>query len=384
MERLERKDLKELIEERDQCVSIFMPTHRMGPETRQDPIRLKNALTEAEKKLQDMGSKSSEAKAFLEPAYRLLGRQDFWKHQGDGLAIFLSPNLFRRYRLPVPFDELLVVARRFHVKPLLALFAADGLFYILTLSQNGVRLLQASRHSMREVELEEMPEGLSDALKYDVYEQSLQFHTQTAAPAAPGRRAAMFHGQGGGDDDAKDRILRYFRQVDGGLQELLREGQAPLVLAGVEFLFPLYLQASTYARTLGKGVPGSPEGMSDETLHARAWEIVEPLFLETQRKDFSRYLDLSAGPRASSDIQAIVPASREGRVDTLFVARGVRRWGTLSLDGKEIIPADRPEAGIEDLLDLAAVQTLLHGGTVHVLPAGDMEGQGPIAALFRY
>lgn len=384
MDMLERRDLKELIEERDLCVSIFMPTHRMGPETRQDPIRLKNALTEAEKKLQDLGQRAPEAKAFLEPAYRLLGLQDFWRHQGDGLAIFLSPHMFRRYRLPALFDELVVVTRRFHVKPLLALFAADGLFYIFALSQNGVRLLQASRHSVRAIELEEMPEGLSDALKYDVYEQSLQFHTQTAAPAAPGRRAAMFHGQGGGDDDAKDRILRYFRQVDGGLRELLRDGQAPLVLAGVEYLIPLYLKANTYSHTLGEGITGSPEGLPDDELHARAWEIVEPLFLESQRKDFSRYRDLSAGPRASSDIRTVVQASREGRVETLFVARGERRWGTLAPEDGRIVLAEGPEAGMEDLLDLAAVQTILQGGTVHVLPAGDMEGQGPIAAVFRY
>jgi hypothetical protein len=384
MDMLERNDLKELIGERDLCVSIFMPTHRMGAETRQDPIRLKNALAEAENKLRDLGLRAPEAKAFLKPVYRLLDSPVFWRYQGDGLAIFRSPKVFRSYRLPAAFDELLVVTRRFHVKPLLPLLAADGLFYILALSQKEVRLLQGSGHSVRSIDLEEMPKGLSDALKYDVYEQSLQFHTQTAAPAASGRRAAMFHGQGGGADDAKDRILIYFQQIDQALRELLRDEQAPLVLAGVEYLIPLYLKASTYSHTLGEGITGNPEGLPNEELHARAWKIVGPAFLKSQRKDFSRYLDLSGGPRASKDIRVVLPAAREGRVEILFVTEGVRQWGTLSLEGGEIVLADGPEAGMEDLLDLAAVQTLLHGGTVHVLTSEKMQEHGPVAAVFRY
>lgn len=49
---LSKTELKTLAEARDKwCVSIFMPTHRAGVETRQDPIRLKNLLGETEKRL---------------------------------------------------------------------------------------------------------------------------------------------------------------------------------------------------------------------------------------------------------------------------------------------------------------------------------------------
>ena len=44
--------LRTLAETRDQgCVSIYMPTHRVGIDTQQDPIRLRNLLAEAEKRL---------------------------------------------------------------------------------------------------------------------------------------------------------------------------------------------------------------------------------------------------------------------------------------------------------------------------------------------
>jgi hypothetical protein len=45
MKMLNRKELKGLVENpKGPCVSIFMPTHFKGPETQQDPIRLKNLL----------------------------------------------------------------------------------------------------------------------------------------------------------------------------------------------------------------------------------------------------------------------------------------------------------------------------------------------------
>jgi hypothetical protein len=36
-------------------VSIFLPTHRTGPETAQDPIRLRNLLSQADEDLRALG-----------------------------------------------------------------------------------------------------------------------------------------------------------------------------------------------------------------------------------------------------------------------------------------------------------------------------------------
>jgi len=384
MDMLERKDLSMLIEERDLCVSIFLPTHRKAAEIQQDPIRLSNALSEAEKKLQELGMRAPEAKALLDPARRLVDYPFFWRHQSDGLAVFISPGLFRCYRLPTQFDELLVVTRRFHIKPLLNLFAADGLFYILALSKKQVRFLQASRYNVMPIDVENMPKGLADALKYDVYEQNLQFHTQTSTYAMPGKRAAIYHGQGGGTDNTKDNIFRYFKQVDNGLQEVLKEEKAPLVLSGVDYLIPLYLKANTYAYTLDKGVTGNPDELPDTELHSRAWEIVEPLFLQSQRQDFSQYLNMSAGPRTSGEIRDILIASYEGRIEILFVTEGVNHWGSFSIERQELTLSDEHETGTEDVLDLAVVQTILHGGIVNVMKLEDMGDHAPIAAVFRY
>ncbi len=125
------------------CVSLFMPTHRAGREMEQDPIRFKNLLRKAEEQLLASGLRSPEVQKILKKPQRLLQDKDFWQRQSDGLALFFTEDLFQYFRLPVEFAETTVLTDRFHVKPLLPILARDSTFYILALSQNQLRLLQA-------------------------------------------------------------------------------------------------------------------------------------------------------------------------------------------------------------------------------------------------
>ena len=95
MDILTKDELKTLIEHQDEAsVSIFMPTHRVGRETQQDPIRLKNLLGEAKAQLTANGVRAPEARKWLEPAQALLEDQDFWQHQSEGLALFIATMSF--------------------------------------------------------------------------------------------------------------------------------------------------------------------------------------------------------------------------------------------------------------------------------------------------
>jgi hypothetical protein len=382
-----RSELKTLAEGRDGWhVSLFMPTHRAGPEIQQDPIRLKNLLGEAEDRLIAAGLRSSEARGLLEAAQEVVELPVFWRHQSDGLAIFISSELSRLYRLPLDFEELVVVADRFHIKPLLPLLTGDGRFYILALSQNEVRLLQGTRHSVGQVELREVPESLSEALKWDDPERRLQWHTQTGN-RVDGLRGAVFHGHGvASADDPKDYIRRYFRQIDEGLHDILRDEKAPLLLAGVDYVLPLYREANTYQHLMGQEITGNPEHLSAQELHQEAWAIVEPYFERGREEARAKYRELSGtdSELASSRLEEVVAAAYHGRVETLFVALGSRQWGSFDVDTNQVHLHEEQEPGDEDLLDYAAVHTLLNGGTVYALEPGEVPDGEPLAAVFRY
>lgn len=249
--------------------------------------------------------------------------------------------------------------------------------------QNVVRLFHGTRYSVSEVELENVPESLAEAIRYDDPEKQLQFHTQT--PGGRGDRGAIFHGHAVVTDDGKQDILRFFQQIDKGLQqELFQDERAPLVLAGVEYLFPIYKEANTYGYLLGEGVEGNPEALSAKELHEQAWAIAQPYFQQAQQEAVAQYKDLRDAEQASKDIREIVPAAHYGRVDTLFVAIGLQQWGTFDPATNTIHLQEEAEPGNEDVLDSAAVQTLLHGGTVYAMKPEKMPDGVPLAAIFRY
>lgn len=384
-----KPDLQALLEAPKWAASIYLPTHRVGRQTGQNPIRFKNLLQQAGDTLKARGIRDQEMQESLEIAQALLQDSLFWQQQSDGLAVFIAPETLFYYRLPLDFDELIVVGERFHLKPLLPLFSGDGQFYVLALSQNEVRLLQGSRHSIDTVDLESIPASKEVALRFDDPEKQLQYHTGTTSRR--GRRPAIFHGHGVGGDQAQQKIdiQRFLYQVDTGLQDILgpeislSQG-APLVLAGVDYLQDIYRQVNSYPHIIEGGIPGNPEEKSAEELHRQAWSLVEPCFQQAQQKARDEYWERSDTPLTSTAVPEVVLAAHDGRVETLFVALGRQQWGRFDSQSRQLIQHQRKRAGDEDLLDYVAMQTLLQGGVVYAVDPQEVPGGQDLAAVFRY
>lgn len=386
MDLITKADIEELMEHSSwPCISIFMPAHRAGNEIQQDRIRLKNLLRTAEQCLVQDGLRGTEARELLAKPAEMLEDHPFWEQQSDGLAIFLSPEKYRRFRVPLDFKESVLIADHFHLKPIIPLFMGDGRFYVLALSQGQIRLFQGTHYSVNQLSPEALPKSLQETLWYDDPEKQLQFHTGTSTPGKP-RRGAMFHGHGVGIDDNKTTILRYFHKVNDGLHEVLRDERWPLVVAGVDYLFPLYKEANTYKYLMEEPIAGNPELLNPEDLHRSAWEIVGPYFDGERERAAAHCQEVSGAKYASNNLEGILLAACMGRVNYLFALRGIEQWGTYSTETMEVSIHDRQELGDVDLIYLAIVCTILNRGTAYVVgpekmpqPAGS-----PIAALFRY
>lgn len=367
-----------LLPQRGPCVSLFMPTHRAS--FQQDPIRGKNLLRSAEEKLVAAHLRGPDARRLLAPARHLFEDAAFWTNQSDGLAFFLSPDALQIYRLPLAFPETAVVASHFQLKPLLPLLTGNGRFYVLAISQDHVRLLQGTAHGIERVDLKGVPTNLAQAMQFHDRDEPLMFHTRPAGGA--GRWAQIFHGQGVGIDDFKDDLLRYFRQIDRGLHDLLRTERVPLLLASVEYLWPLYRQVNTYPHLLERGISGSPDRLSDKELHEQGWAILQPKFQQAQRDAAALYQQLAGTGRTTNNIAEAVSAACQGRLGILFVALGKEQWGTYSPSGGNITVHEKPQPGDEDLLNVAAIHTYLRGGVVFGVPTADVPGGGMLAGIY--
>lgn len=376
MDALSRGDLERLVRQpRSQRVSLYMPTHRSGPETQQDPIRLKNLIRRAEGSLVAAGIGRPDASEVLRPARELIEDEAFWRHQSDGLALFLRTGWFRGYRLALRFEETVVVSDRFYVSPLLPLLTGDGHFFVLALSENEARLLAGTRFNVHVVNVPGLPAGVKDALRYDDPQRELGSHA--AERGGPGARVVL-HGQGIGAEIQKERLGRYLQAVDGAVRRSLREQQAPLVLAGVGYVRAMYRDINTYPRLLEAGIAGSPDRTSAEELHARAWALVAPLFARDRDGAAAAYREAFGTGRASASLKDVLTAAQAGRIDVLFVPTGARASaGVSSAD-------EGQELGGGDPIEQAVVGTILNAGTVYAVPEHEMPDRAPVAALFRY
>lgn len=385
MDLLNREVVETLMEQRGKgpCISIYFPTLKSGDGSRQNPIRLKNLLAQAEERLTSLGVKATEQKKLLEPATQLINESIFWANQSDGMSMFLSPGFFRYYRIPLHVEELVVVTESFHLKPLLSLLMSDNQFYILALSQKNARLLRGTRDLVEDMDLSAVAQKFEEAFLEELPDQYLQFHTRT--PRQGDTRSAIYYGHGGEIDSViKERLLKYFRFLDRELHSLLKGESSPLVLACVDYLAPLYQEASKYPLLMENRILGNPENLSAEELHNEAWEIVQPYIQKKRDETIARYHEQKGTGKTSNNLHEILPAAFHGRIESLFATVGIQRWGRYDPENNALHLPEEPMPGDEDLLDLAAAQTYLSGGTVYAVNQDLVPDQEPLAALLRW
>ena len=83
-------------------------------------------------------------------------------------------------------------------------------------------------------------------------------------------------------------------------------------------------------------------------------------------------------------LSVILPASTHGQVETLFVREGASCWGAYDENALTVTMHSERNGDSEDLLDVACVNTVIHGGEVIFLPADLMPDEADIAASFYY
>ena len=359
-------------------VSLYMPTHRTGTGVRQDPIRFKNQLREVARGLEEQGLRSDQIDSLVDDLRTRIDDEDFWQRQDLGLAAFLEPGRTRVLHLPREFNEETHVGLRYHVKPLLPLLMRDGLFYVLSMRHDEVKLYAATRYGMREIEDERIPP--SSAPVVDLNRRAARTLDSDAKGDVPEAPVAA---------DEKDRLLQQREMVDFttrvgvGVSDVLSGQHAPLVVAADDKLLGQVRQHLKYPYLIEDAIRTHPAALGPQGLHEKAYELVRDMLDEGRRSAIERVearLNDPDDQRASNRVEDIVPAAAFSRVDTLVVAPDETVLGRFDADAMSVTLGESEDA--VDLVDYAVAETLAHGGAVYTLPAG---AEAPrVAALFRY
>jgi len=382
MDRIHRTDLQPLLDRREGfCISLYMPCSVGGRDSREDEVRLRGLVSEAVETLVQRGMRRPTAEELTAPLRSLSDDIDAWQHRGPGLAAFAAPGFVRVFNVEGALQAAALVDHQFHIRPLLGLLAEDDRFHLLAISQNALRFFTGDAKALHEAPLPGVPKNLKEAIDIEDAEHGRRYHSGMAGEA--GKRAAIHHGQGGKPEMIKENMREFLRPVACVVDKALNGEQAPLVLATVEATVSLWREVSHYKFLLDDYVAGSPDHLSASELHAKAWPLVEPALQRRQQLAWQR-LQEAAGSKVSFGLEKIVPAAMRAQIDSLFIDPAQTRWGRYHMENESVEIHNEPRPGDEDLIELAAIETLKHKGDVFRLPNGSATRHEIAEALLRF
>lgn len=376
-----RDQLKELFEvDTAPAVSIYMETHRKGADVAAQPLRLRAAISEARGILAVDGVDGVDD--VLAPLEALIGDQEFWRHQADGLALFASRDFGRLYRLPVRVRDMVVVGPTFHTKPLIEFLQAPDRFWVLSVTQKEVRMWEGATTELAPVNLHAVPTSLQEALGTEVVSDRLNLRSPRGRGSAP-----IFHGHGAGKDDTKQELAKFFRAVDTGVRDLLADEISPIILAAVDYYHPIYRSVSKLENLADEGIVGSVSAWDEGRIHAAAWPIAQKLVERKLDVALDLWESSYGRGKTESDLAVIARLAVAGRIRLLLAEKGRTVWGRLNRIAGDIEViregGSDPHGDAVDLLDELAELTIQFGGRALVLSGQKMPTDTGLAAVLR-
>ncbi len=379
--RISDQDIKELAGASGTCLTLLLPAHVPGAK-RTLAARLKAAAVKSEERLAERSIVSTLVRKLVDP---ITEAANHWDNEagGETLVIFSTEQAFRLYWSPQTLEETITAADNILIRPFLDDIAGEKEFYILALSQNDIRLLRCNEHSAEEVELgSQMAHSLLENIGSEKPEQILG-NRSSAGPSSGNSKGVMFSTNA--DNDKRDEyLLHFYKDVSKRVTELLKgQPKMPLVVCGVEYELAIYKTVDQYPNTCPHGVKGAPNGLKGGEMHSRALECLDKM-REGELQELLLHHDKQSGDAATAGVNEIVKAAHEGRVQHLLVASNGHAMGNFDEASHRARTHQVPRSGDECLINAAAVQTILHGGDVRVMPQARVPGNRPMAAIMRY
>lgn len=365
------------------CISIYLPMDTGGKEQNEHLAQaiLKSCIKQVHSELTSYQLRNEEITEYLKPLEALLVNTEIWRNPSNGLAVFMDKEGLRYYLLPISFDTKVYVASDYYLKPLLSIYFEDGLYYLLELSQDYIKLYEATRFSFRNLFVEDFaPDKLEKAVGSDYKPKMLQFRSGQNVSGA-----GNFHGQGEGKDDLKKELRYFFSEVDKGVLKTIKNRKSPLVIACTDELFSLYRSVSKYPHIYEKNISGDPEFTKKKKLHEESWKLIKGYFDSRRKEKLHQFKELYHTPKIAYELSEIIPAALNGKIDTLFVQEDLDLFGVYNKENDQVSLDQVKKITNSSLSNLASVQTFVQGGDVYLMPAREMPVSGrPLCAVYRY
>ncbi|MEO8962306.1 MAG: hypothetical protein ABI325_10510 [Ginsengibacter sp.] len=349
------KKLKDIIS--DCCVTITLQTHRTLPDNEKDPILLKNLIKEAHARLQESCGKSL-VKVVMDKLNTLAENIDH-RHNLESLILFANEDIADYTRLPIVVENRVVIDKTFATRDLIRALHQESSYYILVLSRDRARLIEALNDKVTK----EIEKG---------FPVNSDLNPAQRSEAAIGNRQTNL-------------LMEFFNRVDKQLNEVQKEKSLPVIVCTEESNYPEYLKIADRKEIITGKLNGNR--MQDKAHHIvdLAWPVIKQL---NKEKNNQRLAELHIAVNSQNfltDFNEIWQAVNGGRGKTLFVKKGYFQPARLENNSIELITEENSvNSNVDDIIDEMIEKNLDLGGDAVFINGEELDKFQGLVLVTRY
>jgi hypothetical protein len=346
------------------AVSVIMPTLRADP-GRQNPLRLRNMIEEASRRLSDANLPQDEAAGVIAALGHAAASAGL-RHPAEALVLLAAPGgEYHSFVLPyVTATPRVVIGRSFATRDIVAARQHAWAYWVLALSEQPTRLWSGHGEQLAE------SGGGSFPMLYD---DSLP---DQRGPVPRAREAVKVK---------NDRREEFFRHVLAATASVMSADPRPLVVTGVRRYLAYFEQLAPVA--VRERFIGPVEGSFDQATPSELAALVAPVLTAErerwQRAAISRLEEARSERLFAGGLYQVWDLASAGQVRELLAEEGYLAPARES-GGHLLQPGSAGGDPVDDAVDTIMDAVLSSGGEVIFVPDGSLEDCDRIAASLRY
>lgn len=251
-----------------------------------------------------------------------------------GIIIFYSRNESGYLRSQTSFNDLVVVADSFHIKPLIRIKNTERGFFLVSLSGKAINVLvETNGHLYR----------------HDSYKNATVEDNNTNKKTKT---------------DQKDFIAQSAIE----LNKMMANYKLPIILAGAKEQVGHMRKFLDHSMLLKESITGNVERLRTDDLREKCFELLEPYHLKREQQAIEELNAAVKKNHAITYVEDIAVSAIYGKIKKLFVVENRQVWGAINkLTGEIFISPRQSNSHDDDILDDICQIVLSKGGEVVVL-----------------
>lgn len=336
----------------DCCVTILLNTHRESPQSKKDEIVLKNLVTEAENRLKE--NYDNETSQMVIDKLKELASSIDARYNFESLALFVSRDIAEFIRMPIKVENRVVIGESFATRDLIRMLHQEVNYYILVLSREKARLIEAVGNK----KMSEIHSGFPMSNSYTVAGEGKLFNRETSL------------------------VLEFFRNVSDQLEDVQHDKQLPVFIGTDKSNYSDYLEATGSDKNIAGLIEGNRDDEDANNIVEVAWPVVEGWQNKKNQKLLNDLKENAGAGDFETDLSEIWKAIMEGKGSVLYVKEGFIQ--PANIENTVVSPVPGDEADVDDIIDEMIEKNEQLGGETVFVSGDELAQYNDLVLLKRF